>query len=103
MHTYRNFGTDGRASVSGFTLTPVFGYSPGAPVQDLVIDGPFNGGMELSWTGEAGKFYGVDTNPNLTIESGWASWVTNLLGNGGTMSVTNTIGPDQTFYRVISE
>jgi hypothetical protein len=59
--------------------------------------------MELSWTGENTKLYGVETNSNLIISGDWATWQTGLSGDGGTITVTNTIGPDQTFYRVISE
>jgi hypothetical protein len=68
-----------------------------------VIAGLVVGEMELSWTGEDGKPYGVETNSNLILPGGWVSWITNQVGNGGTITVTNTIGPDQTFYRVISE
>lgn len=79
--------------------------SPGAQVTDVTITGPVSGGtaMVISWTSEAGKPYGVQTNSNLIINGDWADWLTGLIGNGGTLSVTNTIGPDQTFYRVISE
>jgi len=75
-----------------------------APVADLMIFGPVSGstGMVLSWTGEAGKPYGVETNSNLII-SDWQSFMTGLVGDGGTITVTNTIGPEQVFYRIISE
>lgn len=75
------------------------------PVTDLRISGPVDGGngMVLEWTGEDGKPYGVETNSNLIISDGWATWITGQMGDGGTITVTNTIGPDQTFYRVISE
>ncbi len=91
-----------RGSLAGIIIEEV-GYIPDGPVADLVIAGPFAGGMELSWTGKAGKFYGVQTNSNLILPNGWASWITNQVGNGGSIAVTNAIGPDQTFFRVISE
>ena len=77
----------------------------GDPVEDLAISGPVSGGTEmvLSWTGESGSTYGVETNSNLILGSGWAMWITSQIGTGGTISVTNTIGPNQTFYRVITE
>ena len=77
---------------------------PGEQVADLAISGPVAGGsgMVLSWTGEDGKPYGVETNSNLIIPD-WQTFMTGLVGDGGTITVTNTIGPDQTFYRVISE
>lgn len=92
--------TPGRASIAGLIIEET---GAAAPVSDLVIAGPFAGGMELSWTSENGKPYGVQTNDNLIIMEGWATWLTGITGDGGTLTVTNTIGPDQTFYRVISE
>ena len=103
FHTDRNLGGGSRAGLAGFKIAAVVDNTPGAQVTDLVIAGPFAGGMELSWTGENGKPYGVETNSNLILSGGWASWLTNQVGNGGTIAITNTIGPDQTFYRVISE
>lgn len=78
--------------------------SPAVPVTDLTISGPVSGGtgMVLSWTGENGKTYAVQTNSNLIVAN-WQDFATGLGGAAGTVSVTNTIGPDQTFYRVISE
>ncbi len=78
--------------------------SSAGPVSDLEITGPVSGGtaMVLSWTGEAGKPYGVETNSNLIIAN-WQIFETGLIGNGGILSVTNAIEPNETFYRVISE
>ncbi len=75
-----------------------------APVQvtDLVISGPVAGGMVLSWTSVDGSPYGVQTNVDL-VSGIWGTLETGIPGTGGTITVTNTIGPDQTFYRVISE
>lgn len=84
----------------------VLGYTrPTAdPVYDLSITGPISGGTEmvLSWTGEKNGIYGVETNSNL-IDSDWQSFTSNIPGIDGIMTITNTIGPDQSFYRVISE
>ena len=75
---------------------------PAGPVQDLVI-GNSVAGIVLSWTGEAGMPYGVDTNVNLVIPN-WGRWATGLINPaGGVISVTNAVGADETFYRVISE
>lgn len=43
------------------------------------------------------------SSPVSLISGGWAEWMSGILGNGGTLSVTNTISLDQIFYRVISE
>ncbi len=84
----------------------VLGYTrPTAdPVYDLSITGPVSGGTEmvLSWTAENNRIYGVETNSNL-IDSDWQWFRSNIPGIDGTMTLTNTIGSDQTFYRVISE
>ncbi len=74
------------------------------PVEDLVISGPVSGGtgVVLSWTGQNGKAYGVETNSDLIIGD-WQSFTSNVPGAGGIITITNTIGPDQTFYQVISE
>ncbi len=94
--------TDPLVVVNG--VIPSEGGAPGAPVDTLVITGPIDGGtaMVLTWTGENGKPYGVETNANLIIPD-WQTFMTGLVGDGGTIAVTNTIGPNQTFYRVISE
>ncbi len=70
-------------------------------VEDLSISGPVVGGMVLSWTGESSWSYIVETNSNLVVGD-WQPFTT-VPGKDGANTVTNTIGPDQTFYRVISE
>ena len=79
------------------------GTIPGNPVV-VSIAGPVSGGteMEISWIGEIGETYGVETNTALT-DGEWGSIITNLYGTGNTTIITNTIGPNQTFYRVITE
>jgi len=117
---FSGIATDGSGGINGLWKTAIEGESTAHrgmfnalqiveigsadPVTDLVISGPVAGGtgMVLEWTGETGKPYGVETNSNLIIAD-WQTFVTGLLGDGGTITVTNTIGPDQTFYRVISE
>ncbi len=103
FHSARNGGD--RASISGFKITATTAGGPADAVTDLVISAPILGGtaVELSWTGEELKPYRVETNSNLIISEGWNTFEGGLTGNGSLMSVTNTIGPDQTFYRVISE
>ena len=93
----------GRASISGLIIEELGGSGgPADPVEDLVIAGPVAGGMVLTWTGADGKPYGVQTNSNLIIGD-WQLFTTGMTGDGGTMTVTNPVGPNQTFYRVISE
>ena len=77
---------------------------PADAVTDLVVYAPVSGGtgIVLAWTGENGGTYGVETNSNLVIAD-WQTFMTGIPGNGGTITVTNTMGPDQTFYRVITE
>ncbi len=99
----QNRAVDLRGSIAGIIIEEISGGGgPGGQVMDLVIAGPVVGGMVLTWTGEDGKPYGVQTNSNLIIAD-WQSFMTGILGDGGTLSVTNPLGPDQTFYRVISE
>ena len=104
ISTDRNLGGgDRRASIAGVQLIEN-AYIPGGPVTDLTIDGPVSGGTEmvLMWTGENAKLYTLETNSNLIIAN-WQAFETNIVGNGGTVNVTNAIGPNETFYRVISE
>ena len=89
--------------ISDVVVNGTVGSGEAAPA-NIMITGPILGGtaMEISWISENGKPYGVETNSNLIIEN-WQPFATGLPGNGGMLSVTNTMGPDQTFYRVISE
>lgn len=75
---------------------------PGLPAENLQISVPGSGEIVvLSWTGEYGKPYGVETNSNLVIGD-WQLFST-VIGDGVMSSATNVIGPTQTFYRVIPE
>ncbi len=91
-----------RAQIAGIQIVNR-AYSPDGPVEDLVIAGPFAGGMELKWTGKDGKTYGVETNSNLIIPSGWTQDGSDHTGNGSMIIITNPIGPDPLFYRVRSK
>ena len=95
-----------RSTAAGIQIVSTTTSTPPAPVLDLMIAGPVAGGtgMELSWTGENGKPYGVETNANLLAEAGWQSYTSGLMGAGTTITITNAIGTEgQLFYRVISE
>ncbi len=82
------------ASASGTSPDPVV----------VFIDGAVSGGtgIALSWTGQVSRTYGVETNSSLG-DGGWGSLVSGIPGTGGLVGITNTIGPNQTFYRVITE
>ncbi len=82
----------------------VFGASPGGPATALIA-GPVAGGgaMELSWEGEAGATYGVQTNADLTDPAGWGALATAIAGTGGLITVTNNMNGDQLFFRIITE
>jgi len=75
---------------------------PIAPL--LSIRGPVDGGtaVVISWSSETGQTYGVETNSMLG-STNWGSFVSGIPGTGGNLTVTNIIGPDQTYYRVVSE
>lgn len=91
-----SWGLDNLAlEVPGATTDPVF----------VSIYGPVSGGngMVISWMSDSRASYTVETNSNLIISSGWDVFESGLPGTGDQMSVTNTIDPDQIFYRVITE
>ena len=89
-----------RGALSGIIIKE---HIAAGPVMDLVSEMSVDG-MVLTWTGEAGMPYGVDTNINLVIPDNWGRDATGLMNpTGGVISVTNAIGADETFYRVISE
>jgi len=71
----------------------------------VVIAGPVSAGseMEISWESQLNYNYTVQTNASLIISDGWDAFMTGVPGNGGTVTVTNTIGPAETFFRVITE
>ncbi len=96
--------TGGWAIIDGMAITSA-PLAPIDPAEDLTIFGPVTGGTEMviSWTALDKGTYGVETNSTL-IFGGWQTFMTGLSKpGGGTITVTNTVGPDQTFYRVITE
>jgi hypothetical protein len=92
---------ENRASVAGFQIIRS-GDLPSIPVTISV--GLLSGGTELqlSWLSNDGAPYHVETNGNLII-SNWQPSTPSIMGDGGIISVTNTVTDDQLFYRVISE
>ncbi len=70
----------------------------------LPSSGLVSGGteMEIAWISEFGASYIMETNSNL-IFGDWQPYMLDILGTGGEITITNPIGPDQTFYRVITE
>ncbi|MCK4564304.1 MAG: hypothetical protein KAU94_06500, partial [Verrucomicrobia bacterium] len=67
--------------------------------------GPVSGGTEMAitWGSDIGASYTVETNSNLIISGNWKPFMSSIAGTGGEITITNAIGPDQTFYRVITE
>jgi hypothetical protein len=78
--------------------------SPEDAVTDLTIASHSDGvQVVLSWTGQEGLMYGVETNLDLMSGvDGWSAYTSNI---PGTVSVSIAIPAqnDQTFYRVITE
>ncbi len=75
-----------------------------SPVLDLMIAGPVlvASMMELSWTGNAGQTYNVETNANLA-DGIWNSWTSGVVGVDAKIIISTPINEDQLFYRVITE
>jgi hypothetical protein len=67
-----------------------------------MISGPVAGDMELSWTSEANGTYSVQTNINL-VTGNWGTLLTGIPGIDGTIVTNTPVGPDQVFYKVITE
>lgn len=57
-------------------------------------------GIVVSWSGQAGVNYTVQTNANLMIADNWADWLTGIPGGNDTVSVTNTTDASQLFFRI---
>ena len=90
---------DTRGALAGIIIKERFPVSVMDLESEMLVEG-----MQLSWTGEAGMPYGVETNINLMLPNSWGRDATGLMNpTGGVISVTNAIGADETFYRVISE
>ena len=56
----------------------------GATPPDITIGGPLGSGYDitLSWTGENGVAYGVQTNADL-VDGIWNAYISNIIGDGG--------------------
>ena len=100
--TNETYSSNGRHAIDNLRFSQIE-FSVADTVTDLKISGPGLDGSEmvLSWSCESGKPYGVETNASLTGE--WKPYMTNLISDETTLTVTTTISGDQTFYRVTSE
>ncbi len=96
---------DERSSIAGIQMVNVITYTPGGQVMDLAIAGPVSAGtrMELTWTAENGKLYGVETNSSLG-SGDWTQDGADITGTGVIITNTHPIGVDgQLFYRIRSK
>lgn len=74
-----------------------------AAAPSITLGGSTSGyDIALSWLGENGVSYGVQTNGNL-VDGMWNSYITNLIGDGGTITFTNDIDEEEMFFRIIVE
>jgi hypothetical protein len=80
---------------TGGTATPPVLSGPG-----LVSNGTE---MSVSWAGESGVSYSLETNSVLTDSGSWGAYTSGIIGAGAEIMVTNTINENQLFYRVIAE
>jgi hypothetical protein len=70
------------------------------PAPALTIGSGANNPLVLSWPGAPGWSYQVEYKTNLT-DATWTVWGGSLMGNGGTLSLTNPPdGATQRFFRV---
>ena len=76
---------------------------PADPIGSIVISGPIaitgGQGMVLSWNTTDGQSYDVQSKSNLITQASWQT-VTNVTGDGGSISVTTAVGNAETFYKV---
>jgi len=93
----------GGTSASAPLLITVVAAPPVLP-PDLTVGAPIALGSDitLSWIGENGVSYGVQTNDDL-VNGTWNSYITNFIGNGGMLNFTNDLDVDELFFRVYSE
>ncbi len=56
----------------------------------------------ISWASTNGAPYAVESTTNL-VTGEWVPAITNIIGNGGTLSVTGSLTEAQRFYQVIAE
>ena len=77
--------------------------APSASAPDITLGGPGGSGHDiaLSWTGENGVVYGVQTNANL-VDGTWNTY-TNMMGGGGSITFTNDIEVVEMFFRITLE
>jgi hypothetical protein len=71
------------------------------PIGDIALGGLIGGDLVFSWATSVGQTYNVETNADLTIQSGWGIQDT-MIGDGLPVSVTNTTDQLQLFYKVTS-
>lgn len=63
---------------------------------------PGNTNLSLSWDSTNGVPYTVQSRSNL-ISDTWQNAITNVIGNGGTMVITNQADKSACYYRVTTE
>ncbi len=85
-----------RVSEDGKTLTMIVA----APVT-LSLSAPAGGNMGLSWVGDDGVTYLIQTNLDLTASASWGTWMTT--NSDGAITIDLPTTADRNFYRVISE
>jgi probable HAF family extracellular repeat protein len=74
--------------------------STSGPVPNITSIQTIGSLVVMQFTTVAGKSYSVQTNATL-LHGGWGDLVTNILGTGSVVSVTNALGPAPAdFYRV---
>jgi hypothetical protein len=83
-------------SADGKTLTMIV-----AKPVTLSLGAPSGGTMGLSWVGDFGVTYLIQTNQDLTASSSWGTWMTT--NSTGAITIELPTTADQNFYRVISE
>jgi hypothetical protein len=71
--------------------------APQDPIGDIHVGGA-GGNMVLSWDTTLGQTYNVETNENLMTPN-WGIYAV-IIGDGGTVSVTNTPDYEKLYYMV---
>jgi probable HAF family extracellular repeat protein len=79
-----------------FRLNPVSNANPAPRITSVKI---ISSNLVLSFTTIAARHYNVQTNGTAS-STGWADSTTNILGTGGTVTVTNSVTSSRGFYRV---
>ena len=74
---------------------------PTDPIGDITLGGVVGGDLVFSWDTTVGQTYNVETNADLVYPN-WGILET-IVGDGGTVSYTNTPDQDQLFYILTSE